>query len=110
MPAEQGALGDARVLGPLRTEVIARAVRGRAPDQLRQRLGQVAPALLALAQRLLGALEGGEVAGDAKRPYDRAVLVAQRHLGGGEPAHVAVEPDPLFLLAHQRPAGAYDLL
>ncbi len=55
-PAEQFALGDARVLRPLRAEVITSAVGQGSPNQLRQRLGQVPPALLALAQRLHGVL------------------------------------------------------
>jgi hypothetical protein len=53
-PAEQLGLDDPGVLRPLGAKVIARAVRRGRPHQLRQRLGQAAPALLALAQRFLG--------------------------------------------------------
>src|SRR5258708_5585160 len=54
-PAPAGALapGDAGVFRPWGANVIARAVRRGGPDQLRQRLGQAAPALLILAQGLV---------------------------------------------------------
>src|ERR1700732_4899671 len=51
-PAEQLALRAPGVFGPSGAKVIARAVRRGGPHQLRQRLGQAAPALLALAQCL----------------------------------------------------------
>ncbi len=60
-PTEQFALGDARVLRPLCAEVITSAVGQGSPNQLRQRLGQVPPALFALAQILLQALPFGDV-------------------------------------------------
>src|SRR6185312_3754014 len=73
-------------------------------------LGQAAPALFTLAQRLLGELEPRDVAGDAERADDRAVLVAEGHLGRGDPAQAAVEPYLLLFFAYQRPARAHDLL
>src|ERR1700722_19547776 len=60
-PAEQCTLGNTSVLRPLGTEVVTRAVRCGCPDQLRQRLGQAPPALLALAQRLFSAFALGNV-------------------------------------------------
>ncbi len=108
-PAEQVRLRDAGVLRPLGAEVVAGAVRRRGPDELRQRLGQAPPALFTLAQRFLGALELRDVAGDAERAGDPAVRVAEGHLGGGDPPHVAVEPGLLLLLAHQRLSRADDV-
>ena len=108
------ALGDAGVLRPLRAEVVAGAVRRRGPDQLRQRLGQAPPPLLALPQRLLGPLALGDVAvvgddpGDARVVQEvladgldvppRAVGVPQAELGrdrGPGPAQDRVEERPL---------------
>ncbi len=64
-PAEQLALPDPCVVGPLRAEVVARAVRAGTPNQLWQRFGKVSPTLLALPQRLLcSPPRGGEPAHD----------------------------------------------
>src|SRR5262249_3816582 len=52
-PVEQFVLRDAGVLGPLRAEVVAGAIRLGGPYQLRQCFGQVTPAVLALAEGLL---------------------------------------------------------
>src|SRR5580704_16869770 len=49
------------MFGPLPAEVITGAVGFGAPHQLRQGLGQSAPAMLSLAQRFLGALAFGNV-------------------------------------------------
>src|SRR5262249_53054357 len=56
-PAQQIRLGHAGGLRPLRTEVVAGAVGRGAPDELRQRLGQIPPTPLALPQLLLGLSE-----------------------------------------------------
>src|SRR3954453_2484034 len=57
------ALWDAGILDPLAAQVVAVAVGPTGPYQLRQRLGQGAEPLLALAQRLLGPLVLGDVPG-----------------------------------------------
>src|SRR5208283_3964788 len=55
-PGEQFALSSAGVFHDLGAEVVGRAVGPCGPYKLRQRLGQAAPTLLALPQRLLGTL------------------------------------------------------
>ena len=64
---------------------------------------------LALELRL-GLLALGDVARDAERADDVPPPIAQRQLGGRDPADVAVRPGLLLLDVHQRLAGADDLL
>ena len=66
--------------------------------------------LFALPERLLSELDPGDVAGEAERADDLAIVVTERHPGGGNPPHAAVEPGLLFLFTHHRLAGADDLL
>src|SRR5207244_863297 len=109
-PAEQLTLRDPRVLRPLGTEVVARAVRRRGPDQLWQRLGQPPPTPLAVAQRFLGALAVGVVPRQGQREpaatlperlapdlhrEERPVLAAVAGLERHQPS--AVEPALEFL-------------
>src|SRR6266481_4055873 len=58
-PTQHFALRAAQVLPDLRAGVVHAAVGHVGPDELRQRLRQAPPALLALAQRLLGLFAGG---------------------------------------------------
>src|SRR6266478_249604 len=84
-PTKQVRLFKACVLRPLRAEVIARAIRRRRPNELRQRLGQTPPTLLTLPQPLLGLLLGGHVQVQALDEAEGAVR--------GEYS-VAARPDP----------------
>src|SRR5262249_47406214 len=77
-PAQPVIFGHGGVLRPLRAEVITGAIGRGAPDQLRQRLGQAPPTLLALAQRLLCPLPLGDVQDSAE---DEEALAG---LDGGE--------------------------
>ncbi len=79
-------------------------------ERIRSMVHESPEAPLAGPQRLLGELDAGDVAGDAERADDRAVLVAQWHLGGGNPLYAAIEMDIFFLFADHRLAGADDLL
>src|SRR5262249_5651859 len=102
-PAEQLALGHAGVLRPLGAEVVARAVRGRGPDELRERLGQAPPAVLARAQRLLGALMLGDVAVGLQHAPD-PVGVADQLVPRGDD-DLAAGLRPVAQLALPGPAG-----
>src|SRR5437016_5585248 len=66
--------------------------------------------LLALAEPLLSELDPGDVAGHAEGADDLAIVVAEGHLGGGNPPDAAVKPGLPFLFAYHRLARADDLL
>ena len=80
------------------------AGRRGVPDDRRGRLDQGPEPLLPLAQGLLGPLRLGDVAGDAERADDAAVLVPERHPGRGDPGDAAAVPRLLLLLADHGPA------
>ncbi len=111
-PAQQVALGHSGVLGPLRAEVVTGAVGRGAPDELRQRLGQAPPTLLALPQPLLGLLPGGNVQvpplDEAEGPVRGEHPVAARP----DPADRAVlVPDAVLVIVHPPlPQGGEDCL
>ena len=85
--------GDAGVVDPLRTEVVARPVGAAGPNKLRQGLHDLPEPLLARAHRLLGPLALGDVGGDADEPFQ---------IAGG------VEHGPADFLHHHDAAVAAD--
>ena len=94
-----GELAPARLLG--------RELAGRrcVPDDRRGGLDQGPEPFLPLAQGLFGPLRLGDVAGDAERADDAALLVAARHPGRRDPGDSATRPRLLFLLADHGPLG-----
>ena len=77
----------------------------RAVREIRERIVEGA-----VLQLLLGLLALGDVARDPEGPDDLPVPIAQRQLGGRDPADVAVRAGLLLLDVHQRLAGPDDLL
>src|SRR5262249_33139394 len=89
-PAQQVALRHPGMLSPLRAEVVTGAVGRGAPDQLRQRLGQASPTLLALAERLLKLFAGRDVGASPEPFADRTRAVPDRYAARSEPAILPV--------------------
>ncbi len=86
--------GDAAVLEPAIVGEGDRAVRVGGPDHVGDGVRQVAKALLAGAQRLLGAFALGDVAGDFGGADDLAGLVADRRDRQGDVDEAAVLATP----------------
>src|SRR5438270_2698505 len=75
------------------------------PIPVRGELGELAKALLAFLQRLLGALVRADVAGDAEHDVFAARLVAQRHDARLHPTARAAQTNDLELQAARFAAG-----
>src|SRR5262245_4098195 len=91
--AELLRLRNPRVAHPLRTEIIAPAVRSAGPDQLRQSLDQHAQIQLALAQLLFELLALGQVSHDLDEPHQVPGFIAHRRRDSRS-------PEPFVPLAH----------
>src|SRR5438105_5443891 len=100
-PTEQVRLFKAGVLRPLRTKIIAGAIRRRRPNELWQRLGQAPPTLFAFAQCLFGPFELGDVSGCTDKANGLSRRVANRHPAREVPTvRTVFVPGPNFGFEH----------
>ena len=99
----------ARILLPLRAEVVARPVRAAGPDQVRQGMRQGTPSLLAQRLGCFSILAGGRVFNDGDVVERIAILIAKQRDSQVSPENAPVLAGVAFLHGIGGPSAAGDI-